>query len=424
MVSLLSQITILLALSLPAFAQVPADCKNVALFERALQRAQINSDYLKACSEFVEDLADIQKKVQEGKIKSMVAAETVEGTGQADSLRNVANITAAGGATKHKLGDVASDAHTAYSTVAEESQGKIHSLNRDATRVLKMNFAQQDKEQFSQLAMDARKELENIRYAARSGAALAEKSAQEQYGKSVALRQYAGRQSEAADTLGSNASKAPGSGVSNDTLLLVGGGALIAGGVVGGLYYATKKSIDQADVAAQARIAQSEAAANRVIANAEASAGRMIILLKDSTNQIIADAAATATRLYERAKADLQNFIPDLVRELQGSFSALTDAQLVKLKLELESLLQTQIDRANREGNTALAAKLTTARDNAIAEIDKEIAKRAGGTSTSTATGTSSGTSTSSGTNTSTGTSSSTGTGTSSGTGTSTNSST
>jgi vacuolar-type H+-ATPase subunit H len=207
--------------------------------------------------------------------------------------------------------------------------------------------------------------------------------------------------------------------VSADTWVGLGGAALITAGAVGGIYLVGNKLVKKGDKAAEMRIAQAEESANRVIKNAEETAKRIIEFAVSSAGKIITNVEEAATRIYEKAKEDVQKLIGDLTEEVKAQFKNLSTEGLKKLRGEFESMFTGLIEKAKKEGNSALVTSLTNAWASLATTIDTEIASRK-----STATSTSTSTGTSSTTSTSVSTSSSTSTATSSATSSSTSSAT
>jgi vacuolar-type H+-ATPase subunit H len=176
-------------------------------------------------------------------------------------------------------------------------------------------------------------------------------------------------------------------GVSTNTLVGLGGTALIVGGGLVGAAVVGSHLIKQGNKAAEQRIGQAELAANRTVSSAEESAKRtikeaeesakrIIQFANDSANNIIANMEAASKRIMDDIKKNADELIKKVEQEVKDAVKNLSSVSLTKLKSEVTKMFDDLIEKAKSEGNLALQQNLERAKKQALDEIDAELRRR------------------------------------------------
>jgi F0F1-type ATP synthase membrane subunit b/b' len=421
-------VSLVLSLSLAVFAhaaKVPDACRNVAAYDTYMQG---NTAHLKPCSENAAAI-DLEFTNMKTSAQQVVhSAKQRNGGTQADALNNV---SADAGARSETVGDwskIASDSETKFNGMSDSLDKQVKQIDRETAKIAPA-LSDSQRTNFLRLSAAARKDFTTLQGSAQNHASAANKLSTQFRGSANDLSKYGETNKDAADRLNGGGQQQPVAvkTSSKNVLLGIGGGLLITGAAVGGLYWVSQKAIKSANDDGAARIAQAQAAANNVIANAGATATAVITAAQtaaqniiqfatNSVNTIIANAAAAANAIYDKAKADINALKAELTSEVNAEFQYLTSAGLGKLQGELSSMFGGLISRAQSEGNSTLVASLQSTLAGLQSQIQTEISRRGSSTSstvaTSSATGSSTSTSVSTNTSVSTSSSISTSTGT------------
>jgi len=421
----------LLSLSLAALAfaeqnQIPGDCKNVAAYDARLQDSGGSSVLLKLCVEDVAALNAAMTEWQAARQQSVRGASLSPGGTQADAQNNTAAMVNAGAAADQNLAKAAATAQSKFDAITAGANEQVKFLDKQIQGILLLgSLSPVQKDQFRNLSGAARNDLVAVAGGAHQLSAQASQYAGQLRGNAEALvsqgsiaqgrgRNLTGNSQDAVTgAIGSeeNPLNVKEVGATQNTLIGLGGAALITAGAVGGLYWVAQSSIKSVNSAAAARITQAQNAANNVINTAQGAAQNIIQFATNSANQIIANTAAAANAIYNQAKADLNSLQTNLTNEVTAQLKNLTTAGLTALQGELSSMFNGLIARANSEGNPTLAAGLQNTLNQLNGQISGEINRRGTGTSsTATSTATNSSATTNSNTTTTTTTNTSTAT--------------
>lgn len=387
-----------------AGAQDP--CARVGVYERGAKAVEpVRAvDFLKECEDAVKAMTAIQQSVQASRRGVRFdSGGPAAGGGQADQLGQAAASARAGATAQAQHEQITRAGQARFARVTEHLNGMMERLEREARGIAARPGATPDvRSRVAVLARNAKADFEQLRDLAEEISRGLERtvihhqaSGQQLDANSALAEENARRLREANSLRNTQAPAAPAAGISNDTMVTLGGVALITAGAVGGIYWVGSKMIRQG-----------ENAADRTIAKVEESAKRIIEFAASSASNVIANVEAAANRIYDKAKSDVEGLINNLKTEVAAQFAFLTDAGLLKLKEELNSMFTSLINRARNEGNQALADSLTRTWNSLRDMIDGERRRRGGNTPTITATSTSTGgsTATQTGTATTTGT--------------------
>ncbi len=252
--------------------------------------------------------------------------------GQVGSLLSAANLAEAGATEQQKKARVYAAVHSHYQNISVEATRRQQEIEaaKEKARTTMVQLYNSHGARFD----EAKKDFEKIRQESDRGRVLAETKARELGLSATQISQLAAQSRDQVSGLfnGTGASTvtapppaapapgtqhyvaappAPGTtttsqGISSNTMMALGGAALIAAGTVGGMAYFGNQAIDKADKKAQERIAQAEQTANRVIANAE----------------------TTYNRMMDRARNEAALFRKELVADFASQMQLLSDDQL------------------------------------------------------------------------------------------------
>ncbi len=396
---------LLLLAHVHAYAQAPEGCENLYQFDQTVLKSQIRSvrsDYAEACKKAYEQIvaAHLEMKRAVGGVEFQ--ANSPAGATQAEMLEDAATIANAGALSK--------EARAQILDTAARKQGRV----RDGAETARKQFLQ-DADQFGkrvvqdpaiqqryrEIVTNGNDEWAKVRNIASNYANASLQAKQTQLVAATELYDTERRARESGERLGGGRDAETKSGISKNTLVALGGAAVIGAGVVGGMYWVTKKSIQRA-----------EDSAMRVIREAEASATRMVEMAEGSVNRVIRDMEGSVDRIYARIQTNLDSMIADLSGDMDLAFSKLSTPGLEKLNTEMGQVFDALEQRATSENKPELVEKIRTARERIMGRIQQEMARRTAGTSSSTSTSTSSSTATESESSTETGTSTDTSTST------------
>ncbi len=398
---------LLLFQSQNAFAQVPPPraCEASERFDAAVLGHGLRSGQGKACLRFTDLLREIRETaVSEARKANPGGVDTPTGeAGQAGSFLEISNMEALGADRKNKLASVVASAAHGYHALGEKIDKQLAVLADHAARALgQVSLKGGPREPLLVAHEGAKAEFEALKENTEQQATALETLTLKLRGDATRLQEASeetGRRgarldgSEKLDGGGGPSSK--GGGISDNTLLALGGAAVIGAGLVGGLYFVSQAAINKADEAAALRIAQAEAAANRAIKNAEETATRILQLARETAGQLIADTLEAGKEIVRQARSDVEALVRQLLAELKLDFLYLTDAGVKKLEGELKTLFDKLIVAAQKVGDKTLEANLRKAWSGVQPAFQEELARRRStSTVTSTATGTATSTST------------------------------
>jgi hypothetical protein len=390
----------LLLLTIFAWAntEIPKECANLQRFDAIAKQAGKNTVYAEGCKKSFEQIAKIHREMRLAASGTNFKAQASEGVSQADMLGDAAAIANQGGMSKETRANILKQAAQKQLEVAERAKKAKETYIKEVLIVRK--YVTANAANYDVIAENGGAEWDRVKNVAANYANAAATAADQQLLAASNLYQQEQdlRQSQR-NLEGGNGKE---SGVSQNTLVALGGAALISAGALGGLYWVGKKTVDRADKKASARIAEAEERARVIIAEAEAAAKRVIEFAEGSVDRVIKNAEGSVDRIYQRMKTDFDALMLDLNTDIETSFSKLTTPGLEKLKTEMGEIFDKVEQRAKDQNQPGLGERIQTARARVMNKIQGEIDRRKPTTSPNTST-----TDTSRSTDTSTNTSSS-----------------
>ncbi len=398
---------------------VPKECANLAIFDGIAKKAGRNVGFAEGCRKSYEQIAKIHREMRLAASGTNFNAPVSTGVSQADMLGDAAAIANQGGMTKEARAKILKTAANRQREVVERATKAKEAYIKEVLIVRKSVTT--NVVVYDGYAENGGAEWDKVKNLAANYAAAADTAVDQQivaasnlYSKEEELRRSK-QKMEGGD--------APKSGVSKNTLVALGGAALISAGVVGGLYWVGKKTVDRADEKAAARIAEADQRAREIIAEAEAAAKRVIEYAKGSVDRVVKNAEGSVDRIYQRIQTNFDALMVDLNADIESAYGKMTTPGLEKLKTEMGEIFDKVEQRANEQNQPGLVERIQSARARVMSKIQAEIDRRNPAT-TSTSSTTESSSSTGTETNSSTSTESSTNTNSSTNTESSTTSST
>lgn len=366
-------------LAIEAKAEVPKPCRNNAMLDSFLANSTSNADWLKNCASFLESLNTIEATVRSMVQKTTKITVSTDGN-QAQALDNLAAAAGSGGDVQSQKAKIAEYTKDAYSKLVTQVNNRIDKLDR-VVNDLGPKYTGVEKDNFETTAENAKKELKAIRDQALARAYATDTLATGFKQSADVLNNQSDAAAAAAASLknGETPNTPPpqkSSGVSGNTMVALGGAAVIAAGTVGGIYVVGNQIEKNANKDSKKRIEQAEQAALNVVNAAEQSAKNVIQFASDQANQVLANAEETGQKLIDMAKNNFAEMIPTLSAELSSSMSKLSTERLEKLNSELNAVFDAQIAKATASGDQTLVDNLVKAKASVNKQIEDELKRR------------------------------------------------
>lgn len=383
-----------------AYGQAPEGCENLYQFDNVAKLSKPEERYSVACQKTYERIVAVHQEMRRAVGGVEFRAGTPQGATQADMLDDAAAIANSGGLTKEARARILDTASRKQDIIRKEAEDFRQSFLKKAQAL--RGRVQQDPrilQRYDEITANGNDEWAKARNIAAQYSNAAREAKQTQLLAATELYGTEGRIRESRERMEGGRETETKPGISKNLVIGLGGAALIGAGVVGGMYWVTKKAVDRA-----------EDSAMRVIQEAEASAARMVEMAEGSVNRVIRDMEGSVDRIYARIQTNLDSMIADLQGDMDLAFSKLTTPGLEKLNTEMGQVFDSLEQRATAENKPELVERIRTARARIMGRIQQEMDRRAGNTSSSTSTSTSTATGTESSTSTETSTDTSTST--------------